>query len=156
MAGYEVATVPSDARGLVDLSALEKLVDDDVAGLMITNPNTLGLFEKDILEIARVIHDVGGLLYYDGANLNAILGPVPSPWTRNWHRSFPPRWWSGPRTARSDGITTDRTPSVGSTASTGISAFWSERTRTYSVMGATDSARWGSERCSMLGTWRSG
>jgi glycine dehydrogenase subunit 2 len=76
MAGYEVATVPSDARGLVDLSALEKLVDEDVAGLMITNPNTLGLFEEDILEIARVIHDVGGLLYYDGANLNAILGRV--------------------------------------------------------------------------------
>jgi glycine dehydrogenase subunit 2 len=76
MAGYEVATVPSDARGLVDLSALEKLVDEDVAGLMITNPNTLGLFEEDILEIARIIHGVGGLLYYDGANLNAILGRV--------------------------------------------------------------------------------
>jgi len=76
MAGYEVATVPSDARGLVDLSALEKLVDDDVAGLMITNPNTLGLFEQDILEIARIMHGVGGLLYYDGANLNAILGRV--------------------------------------------------------------------------------
>jgi glycine dehydrogenase subunit 2 len=76
MAGYEVATVPSDARGLVDLGALEKLVDDDVAGLMITNPNTLGLFEEDILEIARTIHEVGGLLYYDGANLNAIMGRV--------------------------------------------------------------------------------
>jgi glycine dehydrogenase subunit 2 len=76
MAGYEVATVPSDARGLVDLSALEKLVADDVAGLMITNPNTLGLFEEDIQEIARTIHEVGGLLYYDGANLNAILGRV--------------------------------------------------------------------------------
>jgi glycine dehydrogenase subunit 2 len=76
MAGYDVATVPSDARGLVDLSALEKLVDEDVAGLMITNPNTLGLFEQDILEIARTIHEVGGLLYYDGANLNAILGRV--------------------------------------------------------------------------------
>ncbi len=76
MAGYEVATVPSDARGLVDLSALEKLVDEDVAGLMITNPNTLGLFEEDILEIARTMHEVGGLLYYDGANLNAILGRV--------------------------------------------------------------------------------
>ena len=76
MAGYEVAEVPSDARGLVDLSALEKLVDEDVAGLMITNPNTLGLFEEDILEIARIIHDVGGLLYYDGANLNAIMGRV--------------------------------------------------------------------------------
>jgi glycine dehydrogenase subunit 2 len=76
MAGYEVAEVPSDARGLVDLSALEKLVDTDVAGLMITNPNTLGLFEEDIREIARTIHEVGGLLYYDGANLNAILGRV--------------------------------------------------------------------------------
>ena len=76
MAGYEVATVPSDARGLVDLSALEKLVDEDVAGLMITNPNTLGLFEEDIMDIARTMHDVGGLLYYDGANLNAILGRV--------------------------------------------------------------------------------
>ncbi|HKX24777.1 MAG TPA: aminomethyl-transferring glycine dehydrogenase subunit GcvPB [Actinomycetota bacterium] len=76
MAGYEVATVPSDARGLVDLSALEKLVEDDVAGLMITNPNTLGLFEEDIQEIAATIHGAGGLLYYDGANLNAILGRV--------------------------------------------------------------------------------
>jgi glycine cleavage system P protein (glycine dehydrogenase) subunit 2 len=76
MAGYEVATVPSDARGLVDLSALEKLVDEDVAGLMITNPNTLGLFEQDILAIARTMHGIGGLLYYDGANLNAILGRV--------------------------------------------------------------------------------
>jgi glycine dehydrogenase subunit 2 len=75
-AGYEVATVPSDARGLVDLSALEKLVEDDVAGLMITNPNTLGLFEEDIQEIAGTIHGAGGLLYYDGANLNAILGRV--------------------------------------------------------------------------------
>ena len=76
MAGYEVATVPSDARGLVDLSALTKLVDDDVAGLMITNPNTLGLFEEDIQEIAATMHEIGGLLYYDGANLNAILGRV--------------------------------------------------------------------------------
>jgi glycine dehydrogenase subunit 2 len=76
MAGYEVVEVPSDARGLVDVSALEKLVDEDVAGLMITNPNTLGLFEEDILEIARTIHEIGGLLYYDGANLNAMLGRV--------------------------------------------------------------------------------
>ncbi|HEX6261623.1 MAG TPA: aminomethyl-transferring glycine dehydrogenase subunit GcvPB [Actinomycetota bacterium] len=76
LAGYEVVEVPSDARGLVDVSALEKLVDEDVAGLMITNPNTLGLFEEGILDIARVIHDAGGLLYYDGANLNAILGRV--------------------------------------------------------------------------------
>ena len=76
LAGYEVAEVPSDARGLVDVSALEELVAEDVAGLMITNPNTLGLFEERILDIARVIHGAGGLLYYDGANLNAILGRV--------------------------------------------------------------------------------
>ncbi|HVM11054.1 MAG TPA: aminomethyl-transferring glycine dehydrogenase subunit GcvPB [Actinomycetota bacterium] len=76
LGGYDVVEVPSDARGLVDLSALEKLVDDDVAGLMITNPNTLGLFEQDITEIARIIHEAGGLLYYDGANLNAIVGRV--------------------------------------------------------------------------------
>jgi glycine dehydrogenase subunit 2 len=75
-AGYEVVQVPSDARGLVDLSALEKIVDDEVAGLMLTNPNTLGLFEQEIQGIARAMHEVGGLLYYDGANLNAIMGRV--------------------------------------------------------------------------------
>jgi glycine dehydrogenase subunit 2 len=76
MAGYEAVQVPSDARGLVDLSALEKLVDEEVAGLMLTNPNTLGLFEEEIQGIARAIHEIGGLLYYDGANLNAIMGKV--------------------------------------------------------------------------------
>jgi glycine dehydrogenase subunit 2 len=74
LAGYEALHVPSDARGMVDLSALEKLVDEDVAGLMLTNPNTLGLFEEQIERITEVIHGVGGLVYYDGANLNAILG----------------------------------------------------------------------------------
>ncbi|MGQ0670198.1 MAG: aminomethyl-transferring glycine dehydrogenase subunit GcvPB [Actinomycetota bacterium] len=74
LAGYQAIAVPSDSRGLVDVSALEKLVDEDIAGLMLTNPNTLGLFEEEIEEIARVMHGVGGLLYYDGANLNAILG----------------------------------------------------------------------------------
>jgi glycine dehydrogenase subunit 2 len=73
-AGYEALHIPSDARGLVDVSALEKLVDEDVAGLMLTNPNTLGLFEEEILRITEVVHAVGGLVYYDGANLNAILG----------------------------------------------------------------------------------
>jgi glycine dehydrogenase subunit 2 len=66
--------VPSDARGLVDLQALHGLADDQVAGLMLTNPNTLGLFEVDIHEITRTLHDVGALVYYDGANLNAVLG----------------------------------------------------------------------------------
>jgi glycine dehydrogenase subunit 2 len=74
LAGFETVHVPSDARGLVDVSALEKLVDEDVAGLMLTNPNTLGLFEEEIEKITAVVHGLGGLVYYDGANLNAILG----------------------------------------------------------------------------------
>jgi glycine dehydrogenase subunit 2 len=76
MAGYRAVQVPSDARGLVDLGQLEKLVDEDVAGLMLTNPNTLGLFEEEIEGIAAAMHRVGALLYYDGANLNAIVGRV--------------------------------------------------------------------------------
>jgi len=74
LGGYDTVTVPSDDRGLVDVAALRERLDDDVAGIMLTNPNTLGLFEEDIAEIAAAVHDVGGLLYYDGANLNAILG----------------------------------------------------------------------------------
>ncbi|KUO41556.1 MAG: glycine dehydrogenase [Hadesarchaea archaeon DG-33-1] len=74
MAGYEVVTVPSDARGRVDLKALETAASERTAALMLTNPNTLGLFEDKILKIAKIIHDVGGLLFYDGANLNGILG----------------------------------------------------------------------------------
>jgi glycine dehydrogenase subunit 2 len=74
LAGFEAVPVRSDARGLVDVGALAKLADGSVAGLMLTNPNTLGLFEEEIEEIAATIHGVGGLLYYDGANLNAILG----------------------------------------------------------------------------------
>ena len=74
LGGYTTVTVPSDARGCVDVAALRDRLDDDVAGIMLTNPNTLGLFEEDIAEIAAAVHEVGGLLYYDGANLNAILG----------------------------------------------------------------------------------
>jgi glycine dehydrogenase subunit 2 len=74
LSGYKAVQVPSDARGLVDVEQLEKLVDGDVAGLMLTNPNTLGLFEEEIQAIAGVMHRVGALLYYDGANLNAIIG----------------------------------------------------------------------------------
>ncbi len=76
LGGYEVVTVPSDDRGCVDMAALRSVLDEDVAGIMLTNPNTLGLFEEDIAEIAAAVHQVGGLLYYDGANLNAILGVV--------------------------------------------------------------------------------
>ncbi|MGD1011922.1 MAG: aminomethyl-transferring glycine dehydrogenase subunit GcvPB [Acidimicrobiales bacterium] len=76
LSGYEVVTVGTNARGGVDLDALKALLADDVAGIMLTNPSTLGLFEEDIVEIAQAVHEVGGLLYYDGANLNAILGVV--------------------------------------------------------------------------------
>jgi glycine dehydrogenase subunit 2 len=74
MAGYEPVAVKSDARGGIDLEALQALVDDNTAGLMLTNPNTLGLFDEQIAEIAQVFHKVGALLYYDGANSNAVLG----------------------------------------------------------------------------------
>lgn len=74
VAGFDTVTIPSTEEGLVDVAALKKLVDDDTAALMLTNPNTLGLFEKDIVEIAEIVHEAGGLLYYDGANANAILG----------------------------------------------------------------------------------
>ena len=76
LGGYNVTTIPTDERGLVDLEALRASLDTDVAGIMLTNPNTAGLFEEDIAEIAAAVHEVGGLLYYDGANLNAILGVV--------------------------------------------------------------------------------
>ncbi len=76
LGGYEVTTVPTNDRGLVDLEALRSVLGPDVAGIMLTNPNTVGLFEEEIIEIALAVHDVGGLLYYDGANLNAILGAV--------------------------------------------------------------------------------
>ena len=68
LGGYTAVKVPSDARGLVDVDALEAAIDEDVAGLMLTNPNTLGLFEQDIERITAAVHRVGGLVYYDGAN----------------------------------------------------------------------------------------
>jgi glycine dehydrogenase subunit 2 len=74
LAGYDVVELPSDEDGQVDVAALEASVGDSTAALMLTNPNTLGLFEGAIEEIADIIHDAGGLLYYDGANLNALLG----------------------------------------------------------------------------------
>jgi glycine dehydrogenase subunit 2 len=74
LSGYTPVKVPADDRGLVDLEALHRLTDEQVAGLMLTNPNTLGLFEVDIADITKTVHDAGGLVYYDGANLNAVLG----------------------------------------------------------------------------------
>jgi glycine dehydrogenase subunit 2 len=74
MAGYKLAKVRTDARGNVDVAHLRELVDERTAGLMLTNPSTLGLFDEHIEEIAAIFHDVGALLYYDGANLNAVCG----------------------------------------------------------------------------------
>jgi glycine dehydrogenase subunit 2 len=72
--GLEVVVVKSKADGLVDVNDLKPLLGDDIAGIMMTNPNTLGLFEKDIRQIADLIHGCGGLLYYDGANMNPLIG----------------------------------------------------------------------------------
>ena len=76
MAGYSVVSIPSGADGCVDLAKLRAAAGDDVAGLMLTNPNTVGLFDKNILEITSIVHECGGLCYYDGANLNAVMGTV--------------------------------------------------------------------------------
>ena len=72
--GFDVVEVGSDTNGMVDIEALAALLDDSVAGLMLTNPNTLGLFDVHIKEISDMVHEAGGLVYYDGANANAILG----------------------------------------------------------------------------------
>ncbi len=74
VAGFETITIPSNEKGLVDVAALQEVLGEDTAALMLTNPNTLGLFEEEIVEIAKLVHEAGGLLYYDGANANAILG----------------------------------------------------------------------------------
>lgn len=74
MAGFEIVNVDSTPEGLVDLDALRAAVGDDTTGLMLTNPNTLGIFDKNIRKITEIIHNAGGLCYYDGANMNAIVG----------------------------------------------------------------------------------
>ena len=74
--GLEIVQVKSNSNGLVDVEDLKPLLDDTIAGIMMTNPNTLGLFEKDIKEIAALVHECGGLLYYDGANMNPLMGVV--------------------------------------------------------------------------------
>ena len=76
MCGCVVREIPVDAAGDVDLTALKAAVGPNTAGIMLTNPSTLGVFERRIEEVARIVHAAGGLLYYDGANLNAILGKV--------------------------------------------------------------------------------
>lgn len=74
LAGYTIKTVHSNAEGIIDLDDLQKVVDQDTAALMLTNPNTLGLFERGIAEVVKIVHDAGALIYFDGANLNALLG----------------------------------------------------------------------------------
>ena len=76
MCGYQVVNIPSAPNGCVDLEALRAVLGEDTAGLMLTNPNTVGIFDENILEITRLVHEAGGLCYYDGANLNAIMGAV--------------------------------------------------------------------------------
>ncbi len=76
MIGLQVVQIPSDARGNVDLKALKEQCDDTVVGIMLTNPNTLGLFDEHVEEVIKLVHDCGGLVYGDGANLNALLGIV--------------------------------------------------------------------------------
>ena len=76
MCGFQVVNIPSGEDGCVDLDALRAAVGPDTAGLMLTNPNTVGIFDKNILEITQIVHDAGGLCYYDGANLNAVMGVV--------------------------------------------------------------------------------
>src|SRR5262245_58375965 len=74
--GYTVETVSSNSEGLTDLGALERMMDEDVAAFMLTNPNTLGKFERNIEEIAKIVHNRGGFVYMDGANMNALVGVV--------------------------------------------------------------------------------
>ena len=76
LAGYQAKTIKSNERGLVNIEELKKYLNEDVAAFMVTNPNTLGLFESEILKVAELVHSVGGLMYMDGANLNALLGYV--------------------------------------------------------------------------------
>ena len=76
MAGYKVVSIASAPDGGVDLEALKAACGEDTAGLMLTNPNTVGLFDKNILKITEIVHECGGLCYYDGANLNAVMGTV--------------------------------------------------------------------------------
>lgn len=74
--GFDIVNLKSNDQGRVDVEDLKRIAGDDIAGIMLTNPNTLGIFEKDIVEIEKIIHDCGGLMYMDGANLNALLGIV--------------------------------------------------------------------------------
>ena len=152
MAGFRVVNIPSGADGCVDLAALRAAVGPQTAGLMLTNPNTVGIFDKNILEITKIIHDAGGLCYYDGANLNAVMGVV-RPGDMgfdcihlNLHKSFAtPHGGGGPgsgpvgssrrfclapsrkRQKAASALRSLRSPSAGCGISTGISSSSSRR-----------------------------
>ena len=76
MCGFQIVNIPSAPNGCVDIEALKAVLGEDTAGLMLTNPNTVGIFDENILEITRLVHEAGGQCYYDGANLNAVMGVV--------------------------------------------------------------------------------
>src|SRR2546430_2566640 len=112
MVGYQVVTVKSDARGNMDVRALREAMDDSVAAIMLTNPNTLGLFEERILDVEEIVHDAGGQLYLDGANFNAVLG-VTRPGDQgfdvmhmNLHKTFTTPHGGGGPGAGAVGVTT--------------------------------------------------
>ena len=86
-----MVTIKSDANGEVDVELLKKTIDKDTAAFMVTNPNTLGLFERKILEVQKVVHEAGALLYYDGANLNPLLGVADCPALARLARGHKPR-----------------------------------------------------------------
>ena len=157
--GYRAVTVPSGPDGCVDLEALKSEVSEKTAALMLTNPNTLGIFERQVGEIARIVHDAGALLYLDGANLNALVGLAspgamgsisrtstftrPSPRrtaagdpegacsasARTWRRFCRLPCWSAPGSAIS-GATTGLDRSAASIPTTEISGCWSARSAT--------------------------
>jgi glycine dehydrogenase subunit 2 len=97
MAGFQTVTIPSDDQGSVDMERLRSKLDDSVAVFMITNPNTLGLFDRQVVEISRLIHELGGLIYLDGANMNAILGIArPGDFGADMMHFNPHKTFSGP------------------------------------------------------------
>ena len=111
LAGFEAVTIKSDSRGLVDLDDFRTKLSDQTAVFMITNPNTVGLFDPQIGEIARLLHDRGALLYLDGANMNAILGVVrPGDMGVDLMHYNPHKTFSGPHGGGGPGAGPDRGP----------------------------------------------
>ncbi len=177
LAGFEAVTIKSNAQGFVDLDDLQGKLDDRTAVFMMTNPNTLGLFDPQVGTIARRLHDRGALLYLDGANMNAILGVVrpgemgvdlmhynphktfsgphggggpgagPIAVRAPWRRSCRRRPWRGVPRARSSWIMTARSRSAGSGRTSATWGSCSGPISTSAARGPTDCGRWPSTRC---------